>query len=182
MWEWNSTFQYSSLEATIVNTEFSIAVSLIDTTTMRGWNSALGFLQLKPPKWEDRIQHFGILQSKQPQWGDGIQHCSAVSSLPHALSKAEIQQLWTQLDSFTFKCRTWSNLLCLQHVQQMWSLAQKTEMVVYLKGFSPSLFPSPKTLQGETFKLHFVEKVFVGEGGGVVESGDRGGKGVCNNI
>jgi len=39
-------------------------------------------------------------------------------------------------------------------------------LVVYLKGFSPSLFPSPKTLQGETFKLHFVEKVFVGEGEG----------------
>jgi len=112
------------------NSEYRIQhwVSSIDTTTMRGWNSALGFLQLKPPRWEDRIQHFGILQSKQPQWGDGIQHCSAVSSLPRALSKAEIQQLWTQLDSFTFQCRTWPNLLCLQHVQQMWSLAQKTEI------------------------------------------------------
>jgi len=76
-----------------------------------GWNSAFWYSSIKATTMRG--------------WNSALQ-CS--SSLPHALSKAEIQQLWTQLDSFTFQCRTWSNLLCFQHVQQTWSLAQKTEI------------------------------------------------------
>jgi hypothetical protein len=30
--------------------------------------------------------------------------------------------------TWQLQCRTWSNLLCFQHVQQTWSLAQKTEI------------------------------------------------------
>jgi hypothetical protein len=59
--------------------EFSIGVSSIDATTRRGWNSALGFLQLKPPK--ERIEFSILVFFNQSNHNEGMEFCIAVQFL-----------------------------------------------------------------------------------------------------